>query len=78
MPRRIGDLSKGGSLQGGESGPKDRSKEGCTCGENFSYNTWFVGGRSTYICKLQKDKSCIGYTQFAREKTSYVRRFPIR
>jgi hypothetical protein len=46
------------------------------CGVNFLYNTWFAGGRSTYICGLQKDKSCIGYMQFAVEKTTYVHGFP--
>jgi hypothetical protein len=31
-----------------------------------------------YICGLQKDESCIGYTWFAVEKTMYVCGFPVR
>jgi hypothetical protein len=52
---------------------QERSEEGHTCGANFLYHTRFAGGLSAYICGLQKDEWRIGYTQFAVEKTTYVR-----
>jgi hypothetical protein len=64
-------------MQGGKSGPEERT-EGSTCGANFSYNTWFAGGRSAYIRGLQKEKSHIEYMQFVIEKTTYIRGFPAR
>jgi hypothetical protein len=38
-------------MQGGEFGIEERGEEGRMCGEKkLYYNTWCVGGRSTYIC----------------------------
>ena len=44
------------SLQGGESGPEERSEEGRTCGLNFLYHMWFAGEKITYIRGLQMNK----------------------
>jgi hypothetical protein len=65
------------SLQGGESGPEERSEEIHTCGVIFSFHMWFAEGRNKYIHELQKDKSSIGYTRFAFEQTTHVWGLPI-
>jgi len=65
-------------LHGGKFVPEERSKEGRTSRAKFSYYMRFVGGQNTYIRGLQKDKSRIGYTWIAMEKTMYICGFPIR
>jgi hypothetical protein len=57
-------------MQGGESGLEERS-EGHTCGANFSYNTWFAGGRSVYTQVAEGKITYKVYAVCSREKNIY-------